>query len=304
MTSPPGTSPAPSGNSEADADAVAALEAMVRALTLDAAGDDRFAAPGEPARFDQAFGGQLVAQAVTAAGATVEGKVPQSIHASFVAAGSPGASVELVVDRVRDGRSFATRRVSVLEDGRELLAALVSFHDTSPGIEVAAPPPPADAPEQLPSLEEWARAAPAEHQAMTSRWLDVPPAVEMRLAEPPTFFGGPVGQGPRSHWMRLVRPVDDPVLDAALLAYASDYFLLDMAYRSHPDGPGVAALTGVSLDHAVWFHRPVRFERWHLHTQSTVTVSGERALVQGAVHDADGHLVATVIQETLVRPRR
>nr|WP_249419826.1 acyl-CoA thioesterase domain-containing protein [Rhabdothermincola salaria] len=277
---------------------------MVRALTLEPIGEDRFAAPGEPGRFDRAFGGQLVAQAVAAAGATVAGKVPQSIHASFVAAGSPGAAVELVVDRVRDGRSFATRRVSVLEDGRELLAALVSFHDTPPGVDVAAPPPPADPPETLPSLEDWARRAPAEHQAMTSRWVEVPPAVEMRMAEPPTFFGGPVGQGPRSHWMRLARPVDDAVLDAALLAYASDYFLLDMAYRSHPDGPGVAALTGVSLDHAVWFHRPVRFERWHLYTQSIVTISGQRALVQGSVHDPDGRLVATVAQEALVRPHR
>jgi len=282
----------------------AALDGMLRALDLEALGGDRFRAPGEPSRFDAAFGGQLLAQSVAAAGATVEGKLPQSVHACFVAGGTPGATVELVVERVRDGRSFATRRVSLLEGDRELLAALVSFHDGAEGAEVSPPPPPVDPPEELPVLQAWAAEAPDEHQVMTRPWVAVPPAVEIRMVEPPTFFGGPVGEGARSHWMRLPRPVDDPVLDAAMLAYSSDYFLLDMAYRSHPDGPGVEALTGVSLDHAIWFHRPVHFERWHLYTQETVTLSGHRGLVRGSIHDADGRLVATAVQETLVRPRR
>jgi acyl-CoA thioesterase II len=281
-----------------------ALDGMLRALTLEPVGDDRFRAAGEPSRFDAAFGGQLLAQAVVGAGMTVDGKIPHSLHACFVAGGTPGATVELAVERVRDGRSFATRRVSVFEQGRELLAAIVSFHDGPDDLEVSPPPPVVDGPEGLPVLQAWAVEAPDEHQEMTRRWVEVPPALEMRLAEPPTFFGGPVGEGPRSHWMRLPRAVHDPVLDAAMLAYSSDYFLLDMAYRSHPDGPGVTALTGVSLDHAIWFHRPVHFERWHVHTQETVTISGHRGLVRGSIHDVDGRLVATAVQETLVRPRR
>lgn len=281
-----------------------ALDAVVAALTLEPLGGDRFRAPGEPSRFDAVFGGQLLGQAVAGAGATVEGKVPHSLHACFVSGGTPGAPVEIAVERVRDGRSFATRRVSVLEDGRELLAALVSFHDGPDGVEVGAPPPPVPGPEGVPVLQAWAVDSPDEHREANRRWLDVPPPLEMRLTEPPTFFGGPVGEGPRSHWIRLPRPVHDPVLDAALLAYASDYFLLDMAYRSHPDGPGVAALTGTSLDHAIWFHRPVHFERWHVHTQELVTIAGHRGLVRGAIHDDEGHLVATVAQEALVRPRR
>jgi acyl-CoA thioesterase-2 len=137
------------------------------------------------------------------------------------------------------------------------------------------------------------------------RWVDVPPPIEMRLVEPPTFFGGPVGEGTRSHWMRLPLPVgDDPGLHAALLAYASDYFLLDMAFRSHPDGSAPGTLGGVSLDHAIWFHRPVRFDRWNLYTQETLALTGHRGLVKGSVHDTDGNLVATVVQETLVRPAR
>jgi acyl-CoA thioesterase-2 len=104
--------------------------------------------------------------------------------------------------------------------------------------------------------------------------------------------------------MRLPRAVgDDPVLHAALLAYASDYLLLDMAFRSHPEGGASTQFTGFSLDHALWFHRPVRFDRWHLHTQETLAISGHRGLVRGAVHDTDGHLVATAVQEVLIRPR-
>ena len=105
--------------------------------------------------------------------------------------------------------------------------------------------------------------------------------------------------------MRLPRDVgDDRVLHAALLAYASDYLLLDMAFRSQPEQVAANAFTGASLDHALWFHRPVHFDRWHLHTQETIAITGHRGLVRGAIHDADGHLVATAMQEVLVRPVR
>ena len=87
-----------------------------------------------------------------------------------------------------------------------------------------------------------------------------------------------------------------------LLAYATDYLLLDMAFRSYPGDMPSREFAAVSIDHAIWFHRPVRFDRWHLHTQTTVTLTGHRGLVHGAVHDADGHLVATVMQEVLLRP--
>ncbi len=282
---------------------VEALDGLLRALELEPVGPDRFRAVGEPGRFDRVFGGQLLAQALVAASATVTGKAPDSLHACFVEAGTSEDPVDLVVDRVRDGRSMSTRRVTVLQDGRPLLVAIASFHANAGTAQVAGALPPAPAPDDVPALQEWADRLPAELRAHGRSWIDRPPPVELRIGEAPTFLGGSPEGGPRSHWMRLPRDVgDSPLLHSALLAYASDYLLLDMAFRSHPAGAGPGAFTGFSLDHALWLHRPTRFDRWHLHTQETVTIAGERGLVRGAIHDTDGHLVATAMQEVLVRP--
>lgn len=284
---------------------VAALDGLLRALDVEPVGDDRFRADGEPARFDRVFGGQIVAQALVAASATVPGKAPHSLHAYFVEGGAPEQPVDLAVDRVRDGRSMSTRRVTVRQDDRPLLVAGVSFHTNPTGPERADAPPRVRSPGELPRLQDWARDAPPELRAHARTWVEHPPPLELRMGEAPTFLGGRPAEGTRSHWMRLPRGVgDDPLLHAALLAYASDYFLLDMAFRSYPGGVVPTPVTGTSLDHALWLHRPVRFDRWHLHTQQTLVVSGQRGLVRGAIHDDDGHLAATVVQEVLVRPTR
>ncbi|ONH32619.1 acyl-CoA thioesterase [Pseudofrankia asymbiotica] len=271
-------------------------------------GSERFRASSEPPRFGRVFGGQSLAQALVAASATVTGQEPCSLHASFVQTGKPGVAVELAVDRVRDGRTMSTRRVTVQQGDRVLLVAIVTFHADGAG-----PEPPADPsvlavdPEQLPLLQDWAEKAPPELRPQALAWVDRPPPLETRLAEPVVFMGGSPAAGARSHWMRLPRDVGaDAGTHAALLTYASDYFLLDMAFRSYPGGADPDHVpdytSACSLDHAIWLHRPVRFDRWHRHTQETVVVTGHRGLVRGAIHDADGHLVATVAQEVLVRP--
>ncbi len=283
----------------------AALEGLLRALELDALGDDRFRVVGEPAQFDRVFGGQVVAQALVAANATVTRKSPHSLHAYFVEAGTPGAPVELVVERVRDGRSISTRGVTVRQGEKTLLTAMASFHAGSGGVELADPAPSVPAPEELPLLQDWVRDMPAELRAFGRSWVEQPPPLELRIGEPPNFMGGPSAQGPRSHWMRLPRGVgSDPGLHAALLAYASDYLLMDMMLRAHPDRASLKSFTGFSLDHALWFHRPVQLDRWHLHTQQLQAISGDRGLVRGAIHDVDGQLVASVMQEVLIRPAR
>ena len=152
-------------------------------------------------------------------------------------------------------------------------------------------------------LQDWLRDLPPELAGHAASWVEHPPPLDLRIGEAPNFLGGPSAEGTRSHWMRLPRDVgDDPRLHTALLAYASDYLLLDMAFRSYPEPIAPGAFTAFSLDHAIWFHRPVRFDAWHLHTQETLAISGHRSLVRGAIHDADGQLVANVMQEVLVRP--
>jgi acyl-CoA thioesterase-2 len=292
------------------------LDQLLAALDLRADGDDRFSlAPNPDGLPDRILGGQLLAQAVIGAGATASGLLVNSLHATFITAGSPGASVQVVVDRVRDGRSITIREVTILEAGVPLLVAVVSLGgaadpdgpdrseadvdvDADGGVHAASEV--AVRPEQVELLQTWSQAAPnGQH------WSDRPPAVEMRLPEAPSFLTGATSTTARSHWMRVTRSVgDDPVLHAALLAYASDFFLMDMVFRMHPDDLGPGRANGFSLDHAIWFHRPCRFDRWHRHTQEPVALVGDRGLARGAIHDEHGRRVASVAQEVLLRPVR
>jgi acyl-CoA thioesterase II len=283
---------------------LASLDELLGALDLRPIGDDMFTVPSEVGRFvDRVYGGQLLAQALVAASATIDGKDPQSLHAAFVEAGTPGRPVDLAVERVRDGRSMSTRRVTVLQEDRPRLVAIVSFHANVPGPDLTSPIPEVPPPEAFPLLQDWAGQVPAEWSAQARGWIERPPPLEMRLGEALTFLGGSSATGARSHWMRVPCDVgDDPALHAALLIYASDFFLMDMVFRAHPDGAGPGRFTAFSVDHAIWLHRPVRFDRWHLHTQEALAIVGDRGLARGEIHDSDGHLVATVMQEVLVRP--
>jgi acyl-CoA thioesterase II len=144
---------------------------------------------------------------------------------------------------------------------------------------------------------------PPQMRMNAQTWIDVPPAVEMRIAEPTNFLGGAQKAGPRSHWIRLPRGIaDDPALHHAMLAYASDYLLLDMALRNHPLPADYGSVAAVSLDHAIWLHCPIRFDEWHLYTQEAVAIAGHRALVRGTIRNASGHIVASTAQEVLIRP--
>jgi acyl-CoA thioesterase-2 len=154
-------------------------------------------------------------------------------------------------------------------------------------------------------LQDWVRNLPEPLRERNANWVDQPPPLHLRIGEPPSFMGGPSARAARAHWMRLPRGVgDDPLLHAALFAYASDYLLMDAVLRAHPERIADAAFVGFSLDHALWFHRPVQFDRWHLYTQEAQAISGHLGLARGAIHDAEGHRVASVAQEVMVRPAR
>jgi acyl-CoA thioesterase-2 len=283
------------------ASVLASLDDLLGVLSLEAIADDRFLVPSAATElFDHVYGGELLAQALVAASATVAAHEVHSLHAAFVNAGRPGLPVEVVVTRVRDGRSMTARDVTVLQEGVPLLVALASFHANSQAPDWHPPPPTVPAPEETPTLQHWAAQAPEGGR----HWIDRPPPVELRLPEPPTFLGGSARGARRSHWMRLPRTVgDDPTLNAALLAYASDFFLMDMVFRVGAAELAPSSATGFSVDHSIWFHRPASFDSWHLHTQEAIALIGERGLARGSIHDQGGRLVATVMQEVLVRAR-
>ncbi|MCV7279971.1 thioesterase family protein [Mycolicibacterium flavescens] len=279
------------------------LDSLESALSLERLDENRFRAGNERDRFGRIFGGQVLAQALYAATCTVAEHAPHSLHAYFVQTGDTDIPVDIAVDVVRDGRSMATRQVTVTQGERTLLTALASFHSNPTEPELKHPRPDVVAPEQMPLLQHWVAQAPPNLQQKAQGWADVPPAVEMRIAEPTIFMGGRQTATARPHWMRLPRPVgDDPALHSALLAYASDYLMLDTAVRNHPEPVDYGSIAAVSLDHSLWLHRPVRFDRWHLHTQETVAVNGHRALIRGVIYDIDGHAVASTSQEVLLRP--
>jgi acyl-CoA thioesterase II len=288
-----------------DSTILRALDGLLRSLQPEPLGDDRFRVHSEANRFGRVFGGQMIAQAMHAAATTVGDKPPHSLHAYFVKPGDPDHPLDIAVERIRDGRSMAARSVTITQAGEPLLIAIVSFHDNPTEPEFAERAPQGVDPEQLPRLQDWVENVPPELRERARTWLSRPPPLDMRIAEPTYFFGGSRASGSRSHWMRLPRNVgDDPVLHSVLLAYSSDYLLLDMALRSHPEPVSVESSTAFSLDHSLWLHRPVRFDQWHSHTAELVAVSGHRGLVRGAIHDIDGHLVASTSQEVLVRANR
>lgn len=277
---------------------LAHLEAV---LDLQPTGPDRFRVGSEPDRFGRVFGGQLLAQAMAAAAATVEGQPPSAIHALFVRGGDEAVPIDLVVQRIRDGRSISTRQVSVEQAGRPVLSAMVSFAHPDPETGTDLGDDPEVDPESLPLLQDWIPNTPAEARGLADVWATVPPPVEMRIGEPPMLMGGDQKPGERTHWMRLPRPVDDrPGLHELLLTYASDYLLVDQAFRNHPEPVAIGTHRGVTVNHSLWLHRPVHFDRWLGHTLRTVSVTGRRGLVQGTIVDEAGRHVASTAQEVLI----
>ena len=240
------------------------------------------------------FGGQVLAQALMAGGASVApDRGPHSLHGYFLRPGDPSIPIVYVVENTRDGRSFSTRRIIARQHGTTIFHMTASFQVHEEGLDHQDPMPDVPAPEELPLLSERPRAGEAvrrgEWDALEVRYDDASDhgAPELRV------------------WLRTAGPMpDDPLLHAAVLAYASDLTLLAAVALRHDirfGDPGVAA---ASLDHAMWFHRPVRVDEWLLHDQESPSASGGRGLGRGRIFSRDGALVATTVQEGLVRLQR
>ena len=255
------------------------------------------------------FGGQVLAQALVAARRTVEAeegrpREAHSVHGYFILPGDLAAPIVYFVDRLRDGSSFTTRRVTAIQHGRAIFNLSASFHVAEPGPEHQAAMPDAPAPESLaPELQlirEMADRIPEPlREVMTQdRPIDFRPVVPLDPFRPEPR------EPARQVWLRAAGAIpDDPILHQAVLAYASDYGLLSTALQPHAIAfrtPGVQVAT---LDHAMWFHRPVRVDDWLLYAMDSPIAAGARGFARGGFYTRDGTLVASVAQEGLVRVR-
>jgi acyl-CoA thioesterase-2 len=281
---------------------------LVALLDLEPAGADRFVGHSPAAGWTRVYGGQVVAQALVAAARTVPGRSPHSLHAYFLLGGDPAEPILFEVDRVRDGRSFSTRRVSASQRGEPIFVLAVSFHVAEDGPEHQAPAPVAPPPEQIADPEAALALMPEPARKRMQTLFDRIRPIEFRpidLGRYAPLRAGETRAAEQTVWIRIGGPLpDDPIIHTAALAYLSDMTLLDTALVAH----GYAIFDGrhqvASLDHALWLHRPCRADDWLLYVQDSPSAGGARALTRGMLFSRDGALVASVAQEGLIRPIR
>ncbi|WP_329176826.1 acyl-CoA thioesterase II [Streptomyces decoyicus] len=292
-----------------------ALESLLGLLALERIEQDIFRGQSRPSVVPRVFGGQVAAQALVAAGRTVPAdRPPHSLHAYFLRPGDPGAPIVYTVDRIRDGRSFTTRRVVAVQHGQPIFHLSASFQVTEDGLEHQEPMPPAPDPLELPTAAEMLPryADRFVDPGVAERLLESRAAIDLRYVDAPPF--GTVGEvrEPRSQvWFRTQGKLADdgeiprPLLDICLVTYVSDMTLLDSILLAHGRGGwAVGDVVGASLDHAMWFHRPPRADEWLLYDQESPTAQGGRGLGKGRIFTADGQLAVSVIQEGVIRVPR
>ncbi len=281
-----------------------ALDDLVDLLDLEVLEADYFRGHSPPENRIRVFGGQVAAQALIAAGRTVgdgtgNDRPVHSLHAYFLRSGDPNIPILYQVDRIRDGRSFTTRRVAAIQGGESIFHLSASFHVREVGVSHQQPMPDVPDPETLPTWSE----VMAPHAQALGEWYHRPRAIDVRHVGGPirTSPGGSMQRAP-SHalWMRTDGHLpDDPLLHACLVAYASDMTLLDTIMLPH--GVMYGEGTQASLDHAMWFHRPFHADEWLLYDQSSPTASSARGLATGTIYTRDGALAVSVVQEGLLR---
>jgi len=251
------------------------------------------------------FGGQVIGQALIAATRTVEGVLPHSLHAYFLLGGDPDVPIVYDVDRIRDGKSFTTRRVVAIQHGRAIFSMSVSFHNDEPGLDFQVTMPDVPHPDALPSEAEIKQKILPQLPEAVRRYYERERPIELRPVDFGRYAGNPQPDNRFNIWMRTTAALpDDPSIHRCALAYASDMTILDTALLPHRRSIFDRAIMGASLDHAVWFHRPFRADQWLLYSQDSPNSHGSRGFGRGLIYAADGTLVASVAQEGLMRERR
>jgi acyl-CoA thioesterase-2 len=277
------------------------VDGLVRLLDLEKIEEDIFRGVSPKSRWQRVFGGQVAGQALVAAGRTVPSeRNVHSLHSYFIRPGDPAVPIVFEVDRVRDGRSFSTRRVVAVQHGKTIFSLSASFQLDQPGIDHQSEMPDAAPPESLPTLEE--RYADSPDAAAFFKTLPRP--IDLRYVDDPPWQQH--ANGPRTGltrvWMRANgRLPDDVLTHVCVLTFASDMTLLDSVLVRHGLAPGIDPISMASLDHAMWFERPFRADEWLLYASESPSASGSRGLATGRFFAQDGRQVASVVQEGMIR---
>ena len=281
-----------------------AVADLVRRLDLERLEVDLFRGDVEAGETGwRVFGGHVIAQALAAAYQTVEGRLCHSLHAYFIRPGDPKIPIIYEVDRSRDGGSFNTRRVVAIQHGRQILNCSASFHIEEKGWEFQHQAPKVAAPDALRSREEIRRELFDKNPEKLGVYFARERAIEIREVDPIDMLAPEPTSDVNQLWFRTSDPVEaEPWMHHCLMAYASDMSLLSSGSRQHGISWLTGEMMGASLDHAMWFHAPIRFDQWHLYAMDSPFTGGARAFTRGSIFTEDGALVASVAQEGLMRP--
>ena len=282
-----------------------AIQDLLDILDLEPLEVNLFRGRSPQAGWQRVYGGQVIGQALVAAVRTVEGRVPHSMHAYFLLPGDPKVPIIYDVDRVRDGKSFTTRRVTARQHGHPIFSMLVSFHHDEPGLEHQATMPKVPPPESLPNESQMREKLLPTMPDPVRRYYERERPIELRPVEFERYGGKKYPDGRFNLWIKATgRLPDDLAIHQCVLAYASDMTLLDAALAPHGRTLFEQQFMAASLDHALWLHRPFRADDWLLYAQDSPNLHGSRGFSRGLIFTRDGTLVASVAQEGLVRLRR
>jgi acyl-CoA thioesterase-2 len=285
-----------------------AIENLLATLDLEPIEVNLFRGLSPQVGWQRVFGGQVIGQALVAACRTVENvaeRPPHSLHAYFLLAGDPKVPIIYDVDRIRDGRSFTTRRVVAIQHGHAIFTMAASFHRSEPGLAHQAKMPDVPKPEALPDESEFKSRILPKLPEQVRRYYERERPIELRPVEFERYLGARIEDGRFNVWIRATGKLpDEPAIHQCVLAYASDMMLLDSALIPHGRSVFDRNIMAASLDHALWFHRPFRADDWLLYAQDSPSLNDSRGFARGLIFARDGTLVASVAQEGLLRERR
>jgi acyl-CoA thioesterase-2 len=281
------------------------VDALISILDLEQLEVNLFRGRSPQNSWQRVFGGQVIGQALVAAERTVEDRLCHSLHAYFLLAGDPKVPIIFEVERIRDGQSFTTRRVKAIQHGQAIFALTASFHKTEPGLSHQIEMPKVPDPESLPTEEELkSRLLPNLPEAMRTYWERERP-IELRPVDISRYLSREKRAPVQNIWFRANGKLPDDVrLHQCILAYASDFSLLDASLIAHGRLMFDPQIMMASLDHGLWFHRDFRADEWMLYAMDSPSTQGARGLSRGSIFRRDGTLVASVAQEGLIRERR